>query len=434
MTDFLFLYEHRARELENCIYLSLFLEERGYKVRIESMASFRKKIYKPKVIIAPHLYDDAQIIFYNSSIWQNRTAKMVSMQYEQNLYQNEDEMSFHIPKGNAKKAYHVAWGQSEYDMYSSNGISEENILRVGCLGLDFDIVDNCKYLMSRDELADRTGLNKNKKWFVFFSSVSWVGRNENEVEEEFRDLYESENKTQTALVKWFEEFLEDDDYSEYLIVYRNHPSEHVDQRIRRLESIYPERFRINNQYTIRHWIFAADINATVSSTTHVDAYYMGKKCYILRPVELERRYDLATLKDAETVSSYDDFCSIFKNTNDDSQSENRSITYIYDNILNTPVVEKYVDGLETIINDSSERGTFVSERQDVKTAIIQDFLGVLCDASRIMKLSRFFRWNKKIYKACEMYEREMYLVRKDEKTYRERMKMINHGQRDMNAI
>ena len=54
--DFIILYEHRKRELENAVLLAVMLEKRGYKVAIEYRRSARLLFQKTDVIIVPFFF------------------------------------------------------------------------------------------------------------------------------------------------------------------------------------------------------------------------------------------------------------------------------------------------------------------------------------------------------------------------------------------
>lgn len=423
MIDFLFLYEHRARELENSVYLSLPLEKKGYKVKIESMASFKKKFYKPRVVVVPHLYNESDTDFYTSFFSKKHRVKVISMQYEQNLPRNHFQDEFHRPKGFAKRGFHVAWGQKEYEKYLSNGIDEKNILRLGCIGIDFDTEQYRDYLLPKERLAKENNIDVQKKWIVFFSSFSAVGKNFNDEDIELIKSRKEQEAMQDKLIDWFDKVLSSDKFSDYLIIYRNHPSEILRNGIQELTKKYSSRFVIKDDYTIRHWINVSDLCMTVSSTTHVDAYFMGKNCLILRPIPVGKQADIYSLEGTSYIARFEQLCDAVelneKNTNVETNS---IIQYIYDNRINETVIDRYITAFEQVYHDKTGRGEFVSRGFKFRTSLAQDALGIICDLSHHFRLARLFKWSKRVARPAEIYEREVYRVRDDIITYKKRMR------------
>ena len=88
--DFLILYEHKERELENACYLSVLLKNRGYSVKVACIYSFIRFKYRPKVLVVPHLYDDKQVFDFITK-YGDRKCSVVNLQYEQILSKNDEK-------------------------------------------------------------------------------------------------------------------------------------------------------------------------------------------------------------------------------------------------------------------------------------------------------------------------------------------------------
>ena len=114
MIDFLILYEHKARELENICLLKIELENRGYSVEILNIHEIKRLRYlfwkKPKVLITFALYDDQDFYGHVNSIVGN-INKVVNLQWEQVLSEKAIENGLYNPKGKAALAVHLSWGK-----------------------------------------------------------------------------------------------------------------------------------------------------------------------------------------------------------------------------------------------------------------------------------------------------------------------------------
>lgn len=411
--DFLFLYEHRNRELENCAYLANVLKERGYSVKIESILSFAKKIYRPKIIIVPHLYDDNQVRYYTSSVWRRRKVKIIDMQYEQVLSAAVRKMQIHRPKDSAKKAFHVAWGTNEYNEYINNGIESSNILCVGSINLDFNTKHFQKYLIGREEIARLCGLPEEKKWCIFFSSFAYCGK-EDAVLKNLSNydvalrLKEITQRSKPEILEWFRNALNNN--HELILIYRRHPAEIIGDDLIQFTKEYRNRFFLIEAYSVRHWINASDYCYTWFSTTSIDAYFANKPCHILRPypldfdLELEVLYGITNLETAEAF-----YHSLDNNYFSDNKMYEKNISKFFYNKVDEIVIGNYIDSFEYVLNDKCNDNIFESPNDNLRTRLVEDFLGILCDLAKCIHISRLISFfSKTLGSVVSYYEKEVF--------------------------
>lgn len=429
MIDFLFLYEHRARELENCIYLSEELKNRGYSAKICYINSFKRKLFRPKVVVVPHLYDESQLRYYISSIWKKRFVKVINMQYEQILSESGRETEYWIPKREAQKAYHVAWGDSQKEDYIKGGIEEDRILKVGCIGLDFDTSQYRDYLITKKELAERFNIPFDKKWILFLSSFTT-----NHVENDTLLNYPWCNgdnlvrlkgysiKCKHEILNWFSTLLRED--TDCIVIYRKHPSEEIDTEIVSLKETFPKQFFLIDLYSIRHWIAASSVCSTFSSTSAVDVLYAKKRCLVLRPVSIDKDIEMEHLRDIRKESTYEEFKrQIYDNEEmgDEVMANWTKLRYYYDNEIDSPVVKKYIDAFLGVLN-KNEQNEFITEKEGIRLLLVQDLMGICADICAYIKLSYIFRvFSNKLSSVFQYYERDVYNVRYDIKKYVKKM-------------
>lgn len=424
MLDFLFLYEHKARELENCVYLSEALKKKGFSVKIESILSFKRKLYRPRVIITPHLYDNNQVRYYTSSLW-NIRPKVISMQYEQVLSASDRENNVHRPKDKAKKAYHVAWGENEYQEYLKNEIPVDNILKIGAIGMDFDTKFFSSFLPSKDDLSTKYNIPNNKKWCIFFSSFAYCGRTDEELDKHMeRDVvYKLRNimeETKPIILSWFEKAITTN--PDIIIIYRRHPAERVGDSLNYLLNKYPNRFYNISELSIRPWIHACDYCCTWFSTSSIDAYYAGKPCYVLRPYPLDHDMEVEVMYDMKFIQTIEDFIKILCNQNFDKDFLfEKNVKKFFINAKDKLQLNAYINAFEYVLKE--ENNEFHVERDTFRSEIIECVLGILCDICQYVKISSYFKpFHKNVSGALSYYEKEVNGVNKEIKTIK---KIIN---------
>ena len=426
MLDFLFLYEHRAREIETCVYLSEALKRKGYKCKVCNMLSFEKKGLKPKVIIVPHLYDNEQVRLYTSSIWRKRKTKIIDMQYEQVLSVIDRITAIHEPKGEARRAFHVAWGENETMEYLKNGIAKEQILRNGSLPIDFNSSQYRRYLYTKDQLSNEYQINGAKKWCLFLSSFAYCGRSDDDLNKlqnskdalRLRSIMEPSKK---EILSWFRKLIETND--DIVVIYRRHPAETIDHSLIELEEKYRNSFILNAEKSIQHWINACDNCLTWFSTSSIDAYYSQKPCGILRPYPLDFDYELETLYHSKTITTFDELSKFIQVGGDDNNSLiKKDICRFFDNEIDKLVIDKYIDSFQYVLKcDNSER-FFYSSKDSLRDRTVEFILGIMCDFSKYCRISPIVGFfNKKVGKVVKYYEKESFGINRDIRGYKKRI-------------
>ena len=138
--DFVLFYEGTARELDNLSLLKKELEYRGYSVVISHFLlekyAYTLTHYEPHVVVTPWMRNDFNLfrLGYQFKKWDK---KIVDLQWEQVLsIQRMKEHECDI-RDEAKKAYHVCWGEFRRNVLIEHGIDQELCPIVGTLQQDF---------------------------------------------------------------------------------------------------------------------------------------------------------------------------------------------------------------------------------------------------------------------------------------------------------
>ena len=173
--DFLFVYEHKVRELENLCLLKYELDKRGYRTEIRYIESAENELaVKPfiyaKVLLVMACYDN------HALAWQIKNYvkfdKIIDMQWENIVYPKDEERegAFKNYKEIGRAVPHVSWGQQNVKrLLEAAHLDRKLVKPVGHVGMDFLRPPLCRYYLSREELFDKYNIPVGCK-AIFFAS------------------------------------------------------------------------------------------------------------------------------------------------------------------------------------------------------------------------------------------------------------------------
>ena len=292
--DFLFIYEHRNREMDSICLLGAYLESKGYRVGYvntwDSMFHVHPE-YRTKVILVPACYTSATYAFFTGNAMS--FEKAVNLQWEQvimnGVVHSGDRTDWDY-NGEALATRHVCWGENDRDYLHDRFGIDYSMLRVcGYLPLDFYREELRGATPERDELFSRYGLDPDRKTLLFISSFAEAGKPLAEAavvdgdEEESRENIRLQEKSQEILLDWFRQLLRDEEGLQ--IIYRPHPAEAKNPEfLKRAREI--RDFHVIQQESIRNWIMNCDILCNWQSTAMIELYAAKKKSLILRPIRI----------------------------------------------------------------------------------------------------------------------------------------------------
>lgn len=433
MTDVLILYEHKNRELENACLIAAELELRGYTVSIQCIYSLKRYFTKTRILLVPHLYDDAQVVMFCKNFWL-RNNLVIDMQYEQVLRKSQHD-GIHNPSGQAKQALHLAWGKAQEELYMKHGIPETNISVVGHVGMD--LMDSKFDLMfkSKKEMAREFNLDPNKIWLLFISTFSYKMKTDEELNAYYlldksgAEGVKQSVRAQSIILEWLKKIAIENENIE--VIYRRHPSEREDPDILEIEK------RINNfhcidQYTMRQWVRISDRLYTWYSTSIADAYFGNKTCLILRPEKVAEDYELDIMHNADFITNYTDFkhsVDIYDTFTFPIKDEvmyyyygktnKRKQRFAYENVSDVcEYVMNHPDKFKCNFEYTRSRYN-ICDSNTLRGCIGEYMCGLLFEIAKRIKIPVPLKWQtKKIFRRITLYNKEAYKTSENEKEYR----------------
>lgn len=318
--DFIFIYEHKVRELENLCLLKVELESRGYSVLLKcylemEFFQYQKPEYHAKVLGIFACYNNLTLRICVRQLI--KFDKLVDFQWEQSISKEQESSgSFRNFTEIGRDAVHISWGKANYfRLKDVAGIREENLKLCGNIAMDFVQPEFYGYYSSREEILAKYHIDDKKKICMFFANFKSTGFSEEELEElrqKFGEgrmaMHQVAVKSQKKILEWVEKLVIHN--PDIVFIYRPHPGEKCDEA-RKLEEKY-SGFRVISDYSVRQWIMIADVLFSWHSTVMVEAYYAGKNCYHLEPYQIPEEQKARIYDSIHPVQSYDVFESIVK--------------------------------------------------------------------------------------------------------------------------
>jgi len=358
--DFVILFEQRSRELENVCLIKAELERRGFSVWLSSAWFWRSfKTFsriKADYLIVPWLYDEINLGFCGA-FKKGRPKAVINLQMEQVHTISTAESGTRFPKGQAKRFYHLCWGERILKrLHEMAGIPAHLLLKTGAISTDFDRAAFREGDMDKQQLGKKYGLDSAATWMLFISHLDAKSLPEYEIERVtkfrpyFRSLISEFEIIRKAIFGWFDRFLTENPST--VLIYRPHPSELRSLEVDEMATRHPN-FRVIYDASVRTWIFACDVLHTMYSTSIIDAYFSGKNCGILRPAPVKREIELELFADANFIQDYETFAAFCKNPADFEFPVAEKTIREYYEFDETPAYKKICDELQRLYEEDT---------------------------------------------------------------------------------
>ncbi len=314
--DFLLMYEHKVRELDNLCLLKYELDKRGYRTKIlyendYELVKSHTPVYKTKVLVVGYCYTGSSIKDYAS--YRIKFDKVINLQWEQvtTNEQEKDSGSFRNLSGLAKEIVHISWGEkNQKRLIEKAGVAEKNVKVTGNITMDLLRPEFRGFYASREEICRRYGLPTEKKLCLFIAGFKYVEASAEEKRatiarfgEGRRHYLEVAEKEQLTILQWFRQFL--DETQDYVIVYRPHPGD-ASPRAEKLAQEY-ENFRVISELSVKQWIAVSDLVYAWNSTAILEAFFAGKNPIYLCPYQIPEDQDHPLLMEMNKVKDYETF-------------------------------------------------------------------------------------------------------------------------------
>lgn len=364
--DFLFVYEHKVRELENLCLIKYELDRRGYKTEIRYIENAENELAaKPfiytKVLLVMSCYDN------HALAWQIKNYvkfdKVIDMQWENIVYPKDEERegAFKNYKEIGKAVPHVSWGQQNVKrLLEAAHLDQKMVKLIGHVGMDFLREPLCRYYLSREELFQKYDLPVERK-AIFFASPYYGDSLTQEYivdmcsrfGENWVEYYKFMCDSQHIVLKWMEDICVENPNIQ--VIFRPHPghpslmAERVDQKC--------SNFHIISGESVKQWIVTCDKIYTGNSSVIVEAFFARKMCQLLFPLPVTEGFELKLISNSHKLTSYNEFRESILAQEEEFPIPQSNIEEIYLIDWNTPSYIKFADMAEEVLRDDSYKLT-----------------------------------------------------------------------------
>lgn len=358
--DFLFVYEHKVRELETLCLVKYELDRRGYKTEIRYIEDAENALaVKPfihtKVLLVMACYDSQTLE------WQVKDYvkfdKVIDMQWENIVYPKDEdrEDAFKNYKEIGREVVRVSWGrQNERRMLQTAHMDPRKLKVIGHAGMDFLRYPLSKYYLSREELFAKYQIPTDKKVILFASPYygdqldeSYIADMCNRFGENWTDYYRFMCESQKQVLNWIKNIcLSDEDI---FFIFRPHPG-HPSKCAQELEAEC-KNFRIISGESVKQWIVTCDKVYTGNSSVVVEAFFAKKMCQLLFPLPVTEGFELKLISDSAKIRDYDAFRNSVYAAKEVFPTPLESIEEIYLVDWEKPSYIKFADMAEEVLKN-----------------------------------------------------------------------------------
>lgn len=359
--DFLIIYEHKVRELENMCLIKYELEKRGYKVLIkhiedEEALEAVKPIYHARVVMTMACYQNASLEWHTKDFVS--FDKVIDMQWENIVYPKDERAGvFKNYTGIGREVVRVSWGEANRRrLLEAAHMDPRNIKVVGHIGMDF-LRDELKgYYLDRKTLFAEYGLPMDKKVLLFASPFYADNLSEDYIAgmckkhgEDWRDYYDFMMRSEKIILEWMERLC--GERNDILVIYRPHPG-HIGVHMSEVAKRH-DNFKVISDKSVKQWIIASDIVYTGNSSTIVEAYFAGRMCHLLFPLAVTDGFELKLVSQGRKITDYEAFARTVDEKDPVFPIDKSAINEIYLVDEKEPSYKKLADMAEEVYKDPS---------------------------------------------------------------------------------
>lgn len=364
--DFLFIYEHKVRELENLCLMKYELDRRGYTTKIVYIDDAKNTIesspiYHAKVLCVMACYDNKTLRWHAKQFV--KFDKVIDLQWE-NIVYKKDEQSEGAYKnywGIGKEVVHVSWGnQNVRRLQNVAHLDLRKIKLTGHVGMDFLREPLNRYYKSKQELFSKYNIPMDKKVILFASPYFGDCLTEEYIVgmcerfgADWTEYYKFMCESQKIVLKWFENICLE--RSDVVIIYRPHPG-HPSLIAQELQNKY-NNFRVISEESVKQWILACDKVYTGNSSVVVEAFFAKKMCQLLFPLPTTPGFELQLITDSNKITTYEGLCKSVFDSQEEFPTPTESIEDIYLIDWETANYVKFADMAEEVLHDDYYRLT-----------------------------------------------------------------------------
>lgn len=358
--DFLFVYEHKVRELENLCLMKYELDKRGYQTKIVYIddafnAMQDRPIYHAKVVCTMACYDNYTLFWHTKEFV--KFEKVIDLQWENIVYPKDEkrEGAYKNYLGIGKDVIHVSWGkQNVKRLLEAAHLDKRNVKLTGHVGMDFLRNPLNRYYLSKEELFAKYQLPQDKQVVLFASpyygdclSQDYLDGMCERFGEDWINYYKFMCDSQKIVLSWFERLCTEN--PDIIIIFRphpGHPSIMANELAKRCSN-----FRIIAGESVKQWIVTCDRVYTGNSSVIVEAFFAKKMCNLLFPLPTTPGFELKLITDSKKITDYEEFALSIGVDNQEFPAPKESIEEIYLIDWKTPNYIKFADMAEEVLYD-----------------------------------------------------------------------------------
>lgn len=358
--DFLFIYEHKVRELENLCLMKYELDKRGYKSKIVYIedpdnALAPKPIYHTKVLCMMACYNNHTLRWHVKDYV--KFDKIIDLQWENIVYPKDEkrEGAFKNYTEIGKNVVRVSWGkQNVKRLLEVAHMDPRKVKLIGHVGMDFLREPLCKYYYTKEELFNKYKIPLNAKVILFASPYYGDSLSQEYIDdmcmrfgEDWIDYYKFMCESQHIVLEWIENICIKN--ANIFFVFRPHPG-HPSMMAQKIENRCTN-FRIISEESVKQWILACDEVYTGNSSVVVEAFFAKKMCQLLFPLPTPQGFELKLISDSRKLTSFEEFEESIFETQKVFPTPEKSIEEIYLIDWEIPSYIKFADMAEQVIKD-----------------------------------------------------------------------------------
>lgn len=358
--DFLFVYEHKVRELENLCLMKYELDRRGYRTKIVYIddaqnAMADTPIYHAKVLCTMACYDNYTLFWHSKEFV--KFEKVIDLQWENIVYPKDEgrENAYKNYHGIGREVVHVSWGQQNVDrLIRVAHLDKKKVKLTGHVGMDFLRAPLGRYYLPRKEILSKYDIPSDKKVILFASPYYGDCLTEEYIEgmckafgEDWREYYSFMCASQREVLMWFQKICMA--HSDLVVIYRPHPG-HPSAMAQELSEKF-SNFRIISAESVKQWILICDRIYTGNSSVVVEAFFAKKMCNLLFPFPTTPGFELKLISESCKIKTYEEFSESIYEEHGDFPTPDKSIEDIYLIDWKTPNYIKFADMAEDVWRD-----------------------------------------------------------------------------------
>ncbi len=358
--DFLFVYEHKVRELENLCLMKYELDRRGYRTKIVYIDDAQnalavKPVYHAKVLCTMACYNNHTLQWHAKDFV--AFDKVIDLQWENIVYPKDEarEGAFKNYTEIGKDVARVSWGkQNEKRLLEAAHMDRRKVKLTGHVGMDFLRKPLSRYYLSREELFAKYGIPTDKKVILFASPYFGDNLEEAYIQDMCRrfgdnwtDYYRFMCESQRGVLGWMERICRQ--HPEYFVIFRPHPG-HPSVMAKKLEEACGN-FRIIAGESVKQWIVTCDKVYTGNSSVVVEAFFARKMCQLLFPLPVTQGFELKLISDSKKLTTFEQFAASVSAKEEEFPTPKESIEEIYLIDWETPNYIKFADMAEEVLRD-----------------------------------------------------------------------------------